>query len=76
MESEAQDCCNGGEVAVSLHKLYEIAHSRSGDKGEMTNISLIPYKEEYYELIRNQITEEAVKKHFREMASTNQTYLS
>jgi hypothetical protein len=45
-------------------KLYEIAHSRSGDKGEITNLSLIPYEDKDYGLLKEQVTEEAVKAHF------------
>ena len=48
-------------------KLYEIAHSRAGDKGEITNISLFPYAEEHYDLLREQVTARAVKAHFGEM---------
>ena len=45
-------------------KLYELAHSRAGDKGEITSISLFPYREEDYELLLKQVTGDAVKKHF------------
>lgn len=41
-------------------KLYEIAHSRTGDKGNISTISLIAYKAEYYDLICSQVTEESV----------------
>lgn len=30
-------------------KLREIAHSRAGDKGDISNLSLIPYNEADYE---------------------------
>lgn len=50
-------------------KLYEIAHARAGDKGEVTNISLIPYNEELYEEIEKQVTAEAVKEHFADIVS-------
>ena len=33
-------------------KLKEIAHSRTGDKGDISNISLIPYKKEDYEMLK------------------------
>jgi hypothetical protein len=42
-------------------KLREIAFSRSGDKGDISNISVIPYNEKDYELIKNQLTVERVK---------------
>jgi len=45
--------------------LREIAHSRSGDKGDISNVSVISYSPEDYALILNQITAERVKKHFK-----------
>lgn len=48
-------------------KLKEIAHARTGDKGDISNISLIPYKEEDYELLLHQVTEERVKEYFSEI---------
>lgn len=44
-------------------KLYELAHSRAGDKGDILNLSLIPYKEEDYELLCEKVTPEKVKEH-------------
>ena len=44
--------------------LKDICHGRSGDKGDAANIGLIAYKKEDYELIRDQVTAEKVKKHF------------
>lgn len=46
-------------------KLREIAHSRTGDKGNISNISLIAYKREDYETIKEKVTPEKVKEHFR-----------
>ena len=48
-------------------KLYEIAHSRAGDKGEITNISLFPYADEHYDLLYRQVTARAVKSHFGDL---------
>lgn len=45
-------------------QLREICHGRSGDKGDAANIGLIAYNKEGYELIKNQVTADAVKKHF------------
>jgi len=42
-------------------KLYEIAHSRTGDKGNISNISLIAFKLEHYEILKREITEDRVK---------------
>lgn len=44
--------------------LYEIAHSRAGDKGNTLNLSLIPYDEADYELLQQSVTAQAVKEHF------------
>jgi hypothetical protein len=45
-------------------KLREIAHSRTGDKGNISNISLIVYDINDYEKIKNSVTEEKVKAWF------------
>lgn len=44
-------------------KLYDIAHSRAGDKGNTLNLSLIPYNENDYDWLCKNITEEKVKSH-------------
>ncbi len=48
-------------------KLREIAHARSGDKGDTLNISLIPYDEKDYEMLKEKVTEERVKEHFKDI---------
>lgn len=48
-------------------KLKEIAHARTGDKGDISNISLIPYREEDYELLLEKVTPEQVKAYFGEI---------
>ena len=45
-------------------KLLEIAHGRSGDKGDAANVGIIAYDDKGYEIIKKQLTEEKVKKHF------------
>lgn len=45
-------------------KLYDIAHSRAGDKGNISTLSLIPYNETDYEMLCEKITVEKVKQHF------------
>lgn len=47
-----------------LVPLYRLAHSRTGDKGNISNISVIAYDESTYPLIRDQLTAEAVKQWF------------
>lgn len=40
--------------------LHSIAHGRTGDKGNRLNVSVIAYRAEYYEVIREQVTTERV----------------
>jgi hypothetical protein len=49
-------------------KLREIAHSRTGDKGNISVISLIVYDMKDFERIKTQITAEKVKQWFSEIA--------
>ncbi|GAB3561094.1 hypothetical protein GCM10027578_01060 [Spirosoma luteolum] len=44
-------------------RLYDIAHSRAGDKGNTLTLSLIPYDPAQYELLRAQVTADVVKNH-------------
>src|SRR5690554_556084 len=48
-------------------KLWEIAHSRTGDKGNISNLSLIVYNMEDFDKIREKVTAEAVKEHFKDI---------
>ena len=45
-------------------QLLQIAHARSGDKGDTGNVGLIARKPEYYPIIKKYVTTEVVKKHF------------
>lgn len=45
-------------------KLLDIAHGRSGDKGDAANVGIIAYDDEGYEIISKYLTVERVKKHF------------
>jgi len=51
-------------------KLHEIAHSRAGDKGNISTISVIAYDRANYELIRAKVTAERVMNHFKPMGVT------
>ena len=48
-------------------QLLQIAHARSGDKGDTANIGLIALKPEYYPLLVEQVTAERVKQHFTDI---------
>jgi hypothetical protein len=47
--------------------LSHIAHTRSGDKGDMSNIGVIAWKPEHYPFLLQQVTAERVKQHFGQM---------
>ena len=48
-------------------KLREVAHSRTGDKGNIANISLIAYQMETYPLLKEHVTAARVKAWFGEI---------
>jgi hypothetical protein len=50
-------------------KLYDIAHSRAGDKGNTLTLSLIPYNESDYALLCSKLTAAKVKEHLKEIVS-------
>jgi len=45
-------------------RLGEIAYARSGDKGSSANVAVFARKTEDYERLREQLTEDVVKKFF------------
>lgn len=48
--------------------LREIAHARAGDKGNISNISVIAYDPQDYPLLERWLTAERVKAHFAGIA--------
>ena len=54
-------------------QLYDIAHSRAGDKGNRSNISLIPYDPAHYALLAEQVTEARVLALFAHRGATSCT---
>jgi len=48
-------------------KLRQLAHSRTGDKGDTSNISVIAFDAGDYEHLRRHVTAEAVRAHFGEL---------
>lgn len=45
-------------------RLLDIAHARSGDKGDTANVGLIALKPEWYPLLETYVTKDAVTEHF------------
>lgn len=48
-------------------KIRELAYARSGDKGNVTNVFLIPYRGSDLDLLDEQLPPERVKKQFGEL---------
>jgi hypothetical protein len=52
---------------MSRIKLRELAHSRTGDKGDTSNISVIAFRAEDYPRLCQWLTVERVTEHFAEL---------
>lgn len=52
-------------------ELTKIAHARSGDKGDTANVGVIALKDEFYPLLVENVTAEAVARHFGPMVKGN-----
>ena len=47
--------------------LSRIAHTRSGDKGDIANIGVIAWQPQYYPILLREVTPDRVKEFFGEM---------
>lgn len=50
--------------------LHAVAHARAGDKGNRSNISIIPYRAEAFSLLVEQVTEQRVLAVFSHRGAT------
>ena len=50
-------------------RLIDIAHARSGDKGDMANVGVIARKAEWYPLLNQFLTAPVVKEHFAALST-------
>jgi len=48
-------------------RLGQIAHTRSGDKGDTCNIGVIAYHESHYPTLVREVTADRVKRHFGDL---------
>lgn len=48
-------------------KLSELAYARSGDKGDGSNVGVVAYNADCYQIIKKSLTTDRVKKHFHEI---------
>jgi hypothetical protein len=49
-----------GDGAVTAVALHRVAHGRTGDKGDRSNISVIALRPELYDVLVSQVTEDRV----------------
>ena len=57
----------GGRSRKKQVLLLELAHARSGDKGDTANVGVIARKPEYYPILVKQLTAARVARHFKDM---------
>ena len=50
-------------------RLLDIAHARSGDKGDTANVGVIALKPEWYPVLNRYLTLERVRDHFRDVVT-------
>jgi len=61
---------SGGQAVAGRRRrvlLLELAHARSGDKGDTANVGLIARKPEYYPILVKHVTAARVARHFKGM---------
>jgi len=57
----------GGRAKRRRVALLELAHARSGDKGDTANVGLIALQPEYYPILVERVTAARVARHFQGM---------
>ncbi|GAA4067149.1 AtuA-related protein [Actinomadura miaoliensis] len=44
-------------------RLHDVAHARTGDKGDTSTVSIFPYRDEHYPDLVRELTPEVVRRH-------------
>jgi hypothetical protein len=52
-------------------QLRNLAHARSGDKGDTANVGLIAFSDDIYPILVREVTADRVKEHFKGIAKGN-----
>jgi hypothetical protein len=52
-----------------MTRVYDLAHSRAGDKGNISNISVIAYDDAAWKLLKERLTSEVVMRKFAHVAT-------
>ena len=48
--------------------LKELAYTRSGDKGDISNVGILAFNGSNFEILRKQVTPQRVKEHYKDLA--------
>lgn len=65
MSATNASAASGAPGATVRVRLLDVAHARSGDKGDTANVGLIALRPEWYPLLERLVTRERVAEHFR-----------
>jgi hypothetical protein len=58
---------------VGRVRIVELAHGRSGDKGDTCNVGLVANNDAAWEVLRREVTAERVKEHFADLVQGDVT---
>lgn len=47
--------------------LKELAYTRSGDKGDISNVGILAFNKTNFEVLRTQVTPQSVKEHYKDL---------
>jgi hypothetical protein len=54
---------------MATRRIVELAHGRSGDKGDVCNVGLIALNDDAFQVLRREVTADRVKAHFGELVT-------
>ena len=60
--------CHSRKVSSRRVRVYDLAHARSGDKGNTSNVAVIAYNDEAWEILRGRLTAEKVMHAYAHLA--------
>lgn len=60
-------------AVVEADRLFEVAHARAGDKGNTSNIVVVPFDDAAYPALQDLVTEARVAEHFGELVTGDVT---
>lgn len=52
---------------MQILRVWDLAHGRSGDKGDVCNVGVVAYDDQAFSILRTQLTPQRVKQHFGEL---------